>query len=371
MKKALDLKKTGRKHFYAAAQIDDYLYFSNWWSKGLFRANLKSGEVELLDVFESNNSGKLYGLAIPFGEEVWFIPRTYEEKIAIYHVKKETLEYLSLPSPKHLGQYELFKNYYVIDETVWLIPYSYDTVLKIGMADRKVVRLEDGIENIVEEGWPRFVSSYKNGEKIFLCPWGYDKVVVVNTATLEMTELNLDVSKRTFRNVFSVNNKLYLIPFDIEMGLLEYDLLTQKCANIKLEENLSGKYVAMYYDEEKHKLVFFPYSNREMLFIDIGTWKSETVTIQVSGQELTSNPYWCEVRNMKDHVWVIGEESGFSELIYGGENDIEIFDPHFPKDIFMNEIKLMLDKDKDKKCECDNVGASIYRTILGQEDKIC
>ena len=365
MRKVLSLNNPGRKHFYAAATIDNFIYFSDWWSKGLFRVDLKTKEAELLDVFKSNNAGKLHGLAFPFENKIWFVPRTFEDEIAIYDVKKGHLEYLKLPQAKHLGQYELFKDYYIIGENAWLIPYSYDTVLTINLKNKKMTRLEGGIANVKEDGWPKFVGSCICGKKIFLCPWGFNKAVVVDADTFEMDELGLSIPQRTFRNVCAINNKLYFIPFDIAKGLLEYDILTTKCAHIELEKNLSGEYRAIYYDERTEKLTLFPYTGNEILLLDVHTWESEKIAIHVNGQEMVSNPYWCEVREMGKQIWIIAEESGGSELIYEEEGRAESFAPLFPKDMITSEINMMLKQDKHSQSPKRNVGASIYERVSG------
>lgn len=364
MKDVLDLKNMGRKHFYAGAIIGDFLYYSNWNSKGLFRVDLQSDEVEIVDVFESSNTGKLYNFAVPFENQVWFIPCALEERIAIYDVNKGNLEYLSLPKAKRLGQYELFKDYYIVGRNVWLIPYSYDAVLKINVDDKKMTRLDDKKVDVAMGGLPQFIKSCKYEEKIFLCPWGYDKVGVVNTDTLEINELDRNIPQRTFRNILTINDKLYLIPFDISSGLLEYNLRTQEWLSIEPGGNLEGEYIAVFYDEKSQKLVLFPYTGHEMLLLDVDTWKSDVISINIDGKEITENPYWCEVRKMGNQVWVIAEGRGISELIYKGMDNIEIFDPLFSKDMIIREIEMILNQDKRPISSKRNVGASIYEAVL-------
>lgn len=363
MRKVLSLNNLGRKHFYAAATIDNCIYFSDWWSKGLFRVDLKTKKAELLDVFRSINLGKLHSLAFPFENEIWFVPRTFEDEIAVYDVKKGHLEYIKLPQAKNLGQYELFKDYYIIGENVWLMPYSYDTFLIINLKNKKMTRLEGDIANIKEDGWPKFVGSCICGRKIFLCPWGLNKAVVVDTDTFKMDEIGLCIPPRTFRNVCTINNKLYFIPFDIAKEVLEYDILSTKCAHIELEKNLSGEYRAIYYNKKKEKLMLFPYTGNEILLLDVHTWKSEKIAIHINGQEMVSNQYWCEVREIGKQIWVIAEETGGAELIYEEDGRAESFAPLFPKDMVIREINMMLKQEKHSQSSKRNVGVSIYERI--------
>lgn len=356
----MNLKGTGKKHFSAAAVIGEVLYFSDWWTNGLFCVNLKSNEVEILDVFESNDSGRIYELAFSFENEVWFIPRTFEGKIAIYNVENGNLEYLRVPKARHIGQYELFENYYIIGETVWLTPYSYDTVLKIDLKQRKMERLEGNIENFQENGWPKFINSCIEGKDIYLCPWGYDRVSVVDTNTSEIVELDLKIPQRTYRIFFLINNKLYLVPGDMKNCLLEYDLLTQRCEYIELGESLEGEYRNAYYDEKNQKLIFFPYLGGKIIFFDVHTKKSEIATIYINGKKMTSNPYWCKIRKIGRKIWVLAEERGFSELVYRENGEMETFTPFFPENWLISELNLML---KQKSHEKENVGRVIYERV--------
>lgn len=366
MKQVLDLKNTGRKHFYAAAAIDDVLYFSDWWSKGLFRTQRDSNEVELLDVFKSSNYGKLHSFAFSFENQVWFVPRTAEDNIAVYDTKDGKMEYLELPGAGWLGQYELFKNYYIVGETVWLIPYSYDTLLTINLKNKKIERVKGIIENKKEIGYPKFIGSCLYEGKIYLCPWDYDKVVVVTIDTMSIEELDLNISSKKYRNVFACNQKLYFISYEIEKGILEYDLVTQEATYIELEENISGKYCAAYYDKENHKLVLFPYVGQDILLIDAYTWKSKGITIYVDGNKKQGNPYWCDVRKIGNQIWIIAEESGFSELICETDGIKGVFSPVFPRDMIMQEFKLMLNEPMQKKKETKNIGAIIYEIVSKQ-----
>lgn len=168
-----DITLGNNLEFQAFVQVnEDTAYASCIDFNGLFKVNLKTDELEFVDIFpdEELNKTTIHCSAIYHKGSVYFVP-AYGNSLHIYNIEKNEIISIKLPAIEQKNV--LYKARYkfidgrIIDNIFWLIPSTYSGILKINISEYSVMVIDDWIPG--EGFFFRKTNIFKENELYIAC----------------------------------------------------------------------------------------------------------------------------------------------------------------------------------------------------------
>lgn len=202
---------------------DGYMWFAASNRNGLYQVNNETKKVINKYIFKDEKIFKhmLYHNMEISGGRIFFAPHK-AEKIAIYNISKEKLDYLSLKTvdEKYNRIYDekaKFGNTFQDGSYVYLLGYTYPAIIKIHRETLEVCYIDGWIEELIDEIFDGDTRGYftmgnvKIGRKVLL-PIGYVcRLLELDLDTNETRLIKLDSSLDGVGGIASNDNKIIWI----------------------------------------------------------------------------------------------------------------------------------------------------------------
>lgn len=259
--------------FRAGVEYKNVIYFSAMDMNGLFAMDIKSRQVEFLNLFKREKiSPRLHRMAFLYKDEAWFIPEGAEY---IVNINLNTLDIIYHEVPHHKKNksedpwnYCVYLSGHVIqDRYLCLIPAEIDAVLMIDMEEHKLYPFYD----VIDPGKKILYNGVSVGDELYLCPAKGDVCKKLNLKTNERTNMMWEYPEMAFGSIDVKYEKIWFTPFSAD-NILCIDIATGEKYRFKIpqpEDRYSGM---MALDK---KLVFLPFKAKNFLLFDRETCETE------------------------------------------------------------------------------------------------
>lgn len=360
--KRIKLEK-GMAYFNGAAQIGEYIYYSAKNTNGLFRANLTTRKSEFITIFDTERKTDIHRFAFSVNQEVWFIPFNYGDKIAIFHVDSTELEYVDIPKPKKECTSNLFLNILQKDDYVWLVPGNYDALVSIHIKDRTTKRIDLPIGDYEEMA---FTQGCEYDNKIYLCPWAHNRIVYWDLTSEEIGVIDIAIEEQKYRNIFILNDIIYLFPRDIPNDVLQINLREYECSNRKIRvENNNTRVLAIYYNASMNQMLLFPYLEERRIYrLNMDSFDVNEIKFEYDdSSDSFGQILWRDIAKLSDDTTLILSNGYILEY---HNNELTPFLLECPKDLFMRQLFELMEKKEEKRKQANeqgNIGEKIYKAI--------
>jgi hypothetical protein len=283
---------------------------------------LETYEIEWLCTFsQEQETWNLHNLSFRCKDEIWFIPSTNGEYIAVYNTMKHSVEYVELPSCSHMCKTSKFLSVMEWNGAFWLIPAGYALLIEIYPETRKMNVYDNWPSDVcweTETDVPFFDSFVYKGE---IWMWEHDKnrfIIFDVDRHLFRKQIFTDLDKSDTYRACLWNNNVILFSdqakevffCNIEKGgiIKVVDLQKiQEDAGICGATLCYGKY-----------FYAFPFQGTKIYRIDLENYEIDVVTMQTADGEsnfrymtnLTINDQPCICSDNENLPLIKVEEEG-------------------------------------------------------------
>lgn len=327
--------------FCAAAECDNRLYISDPNNRGLIEYNLNSKETKIKNIFMAENDRNNYCSAFLYNDEIWFLPVRDNQKIAIYDISNNNIEYMAIPRSEHKCEYLPFWNSYIVGDKVYLTPAYYDCLLSIDLISKEIERIDIGIYSYSGDIHATYKSSCLERNKIYFCPFNNTEVKCYDVSDNTIENIPVQVSSGTYTDIYVKEGMLYLMPQKLTDGILKYNLLDESQQVIRVDDN--------YEDSTHYECSFIinnciyglPYNGNTMYIFDCLDNKIEIRKIDDDSGSLFS--YYSAQEISGDRL-LVASNNGKTPCLIWGKDNVEIIDVKLPDDFFIKELLMELEE---------------------------
>lgn len=306
----------GKGHFYGGVFVDDWIYYSTYDENALFKKNIKTKEEVFVCRFQKyNQQSGVHENAFRIKNDLFFMPLGHAEKmIAVYHIETNSVDYIDLPKGRDYVLGRVACATIESEEAVWIIPCTYDAVLRVDKNSFEIKRFDDWPNEVLKHGiekW-KFYSASMYKDKIYMCPYDCPGIVEFDTETGKMKILPVEVEQNRYRKIISYEQKLYLFSENVEDEIVIFDLESKEVDREKVvfkDEGITGLYHAFACIDGKI-IWMLPYEGNYIIRVDLEKKDIEKMHILVEGEE--------EKHNLKLHFWDV-YETGNAALVTMGK----------------------------------------------------
>ena len=341
----LKIDKKGYVTFYAAAEYNGKLYIADSNNKGLLEYDLTTKETIIKNVFMAENYMNNYGQAFTYMNEVWFIPLRDYERIAIYNVENNKIDYLEIPKSKHKCEYIPFTDFIIKDCYVYMTPAHYDSLLKIDLKNRSIFRISIGVEEYSGSGYPITTASILKENKIYICPFNNNKFIIYNTDTDSIEKIISLKDKNAYTNIFFYREKLYLVPLKISEGLtlLDWNNDVEEKKEIKCSSDYSD-YECLGSVVDETGVMFFP--NKGEAIVRYNYINENVEYLKFEFENRSKEFCFNRSRWIGTNKSIVRADNSETPCLLCNNGEIEIIDIKIPEDYFIKEILMEIEERK-------------------------
>lgn len=337
----LEMHVTNGLVFLAVAELDGETYFSAWGHNGLFRLH-KDGTTDFIMLFDKyGDVSPKHEFAIGMRDTIMFIPSNSEQEIALFTPKDKKIEYLKYPAPEKECMYRPFWGYVKRNTTIYLLPNSYDAVLAFDQNSKEFFRyvLPVERETFCEEK-SVFIGGITVDNIVYFCPWNSSEMISFNLETSEFEILG-ETAKTTYRHIFHIEGKLYLIPRILTLDIMVYDLQKKELQKRVMPSAIQGICICAFADD-KGNIYLLP-NNENVVWI----WNPLSDTLDSAdikiGQNAPDNGLcFNESRDLWKGKIIFTALETLSSLLFDGK-EFKTFDIDRGKGLFLDILISMME----------------------------
>lgn len=265
-----DVRRLEALQFMAAVEVDGMLYFSLLYANGLFRRDMKTGEIKYIgSVKEERVKKRLHSHAFTYENKVYFIPNT-GNYIARLDVNDLSIRAIGIPNFKGRGM--KFASCVQAEDALWLVPFAYDALLKVDLKTDEVTQYTNWPSELKDDVGARILfcgGAYVSGV-IYLAPYDCEYLVRYDIATNEMKCEKWNYPKCVFGYMIYEKNALWFLPDSGYSYITKYELDNQTFTTIELKEQFmnDSKVTHVTADVLEGKIVFAPYQSEMWTLVD-------------------------------------------------------------------------------------------------------
>lgn len=294
---------------YALVEHKNTLIFSDFLSNGIFVYDLSEKKAELIKTFKTKLMWNNYWEAYTYKDEIWFIPFRLEERIAIYNITEKRISYMDIPPSIRKCEFRPFSECYIEDGNMYMVPSSYDSLLKVEIESRKIFKIDMGLNKFADDGFAISLGSSKVEKKIYLCPWNNSELLCFDMLTQTVETIYDKLKIKTYMHILSNDSILYLIPQRIKDGILQIDTDTREVKINKFTQIEKIEDVLYSTAFIVNSNIYMFSNNSELgVKIDINTMKKEII-------------YICYKNEQKITGWYRSRSTSFGEIVIPSELD--------------------------------------------------
>lgn len=331
----LVVEKKAYVTFNAVEENNGKLYMADRENNGLIEYDLNTNIASVKNVFEGSGIKGNYWKAISYEDDIWFLPITSSDKIAIFNTKDNNIDYIDFNIPEYSCEYMPFEDGYVVNEKLYLIPAFYDSILIIDVKTKKINKIDIDIKQYTGTTKRIFSGSCISDEKIYMCPFGHDYLYIydINLNCYKKKYLK-DVNSK-YGNILCDNDKIYFLPM-----YLNYDIIAinRNCYSLEKKsltfiENGSSYYCSLLYD---NKIYFLPYNGKKMLIYSMENNYERIV--ELADYEL----YYSRIKKTGKNKYIITSQNRNTPPLLFENGNINILDIKMPEDYFLQELLIAI-----------------------------
>lgn len=327
--------------FYAAAEYNDKLYISDPNNHGLLEYDLDTKGITVKNVFLAENMRDNYWSAFSYNSEIWFVPVRDNQKIAIYKINDNSIEYLEIPKSEHICKYRPFGQIYLVDNKVYLVPAYYDCLLCIDLLTREIERVDIGVYSYSGDMHATYKSSYMEQNKIYFCPFNNSQVKCFDVLNKVTENIPIAVTSGIYTNVIAKDNYLYLMPQKLDNGILKYNLKDKSQKNLYVSskyESITQYECSFIVDDIIYGL---PWEGNTMYMFDCRNDKIEIKEINDNSRNIYSYYYAHKIN--EERYLIISDNKNAPCLIWD-KDEIKLIDIKLPEDYFIKELLMEIEE---------------------------
>lgn len=258
----------------AITTVDNTFYFVPRVGKSLYKM---SGDFKsivcLKEIYEERERGLYIGIVF-YNGCLFLIPKT-AKKIAIYNIKTESIEYVDFRNGKKEDySNSTFFDYHVDGKYLFLIPNKYPNLLIMDMSTRKIKQIKLAADNYrICTGKSAFFN-----KKIFI-PCECDNTIIeCNTNNFQIRKHNIKKFNK-HRFIFAFNNKLCIIPQNIQGEILVWNIEDNRIRTIEIDVEINKESEFVRGIIFKEKIFLISTNQKHNIMINLQTEKIETWSI--------------------------------------------------------------------------------------------
>ncbi len=337
----IEMHDTNGITFLAVAESGGKTYFSAWNHNGLFQLH-QDGTTDFIMLFDKyGDESPSHEFAISIRDSVMFIPSVSDNEIAIFTPKTGEIKYLKYPVSKKVCMCRPFWGYVNRKKTTYLLPNSYDAVLAFhqdsGEFQRYVLPVE--ADAFCEEK-SVFINGITVDETVYFCPWNYSDVISFNLETHEFQVLG-KVKKNTFRHMFYLDKKIFLIPRVLETDFIAYDINENLFLERGMPSGIKGICVCAFADKNGN-IYFLPNGENNIWRWNPAFKSLDLIKLKISNKISKDRLSFNEARDLWGGTIISPTLETVSRLMFNGEK-IELLDISKKNQLFWNILTSMLD----------------------------
>ena len=336
----LEMHDTKGMAFLAVAESGGHTYFSAWNHNGLFQLH-EDGKADFIMLFDKYGSeSPKHEFAIGIRDIILFIPSSLENEIVIFTPKNRKIEYLEYPVSEKKCMYRPFWGYVSRNNIIYLLPNSYDAVLTLDLDSREFIRYVLPVEGAAfYEEKSVIISGILVGETVYFCPWNCSNIISFDLETYEYKVLG-KVKKNTFRHMFYIDKKFFLIPRSLDDSLVIYDTSAKVLLQENIPHSIKGICVCAFTDE-KNNIYFLPNNEKKIWIWNPISEDLSSIDIGVSNENKKNALNFNEARDLWNGKIISTDWDTLSHLIFDGKG-IKVFDICTNDGIFLDILMSMI-----------------------------
>lgn len=337
----LEMHETNGITFLAVAEAGDTTYFSAWNHNGLFQLH-KDGTTKFIMLFDKyGETSPRHEFAIKIKDSIMFIPSSSENEIAIFTPGNKKIEYLEYPPSAKKCLYRPFWGYTQKGDTIYLLPNSYDAVLAFDQRRQEFFRYILPIENdAFYEDKSVVIGGITVGETVYFCPWNHNEILSFNLQSFTFDVLGR-IAKNTFRHMFYMDGKLFLLPRVLSNNYMVYDLESKELQEKNMPSVMQGICVCMFTDNLGNIYLLPDGKNKFWLWNPL----SDTLNyadIKIDNNEPIDELCFNESRDLWNGKIIFAARENLSALQFDG-NILRPFDIDKGKGLFLDILISMVE----------------------------
>ncbi len=222
--KELVYKKTKGLAPFAYTVVDQWLYFCDQQTPGLFRYNFETEEYECVAKFNINYVKMNFYKILSYKEELWLLP-FLDGKIVCFNINSGKMEYYDIPNTIEEKAIPFFDIIFM-EERAYILPHGRNRFLiEMSLLDHSMRSIELLKVNPGEK--KSFISgAVQIGNQLYLSECSKDILIIYHIINNNIVVV--DAKGYHLENLFPIHieNKIYFLPIVInkEEKLLIYDI---------------------------------------------------------------------------------------------------------------------------------------------------
>lgn len=327
--------------FLAVAELDGETYFSSWYHNGLFRLH-KDGTTDFIMLFDKyGDVSPKHEFAIGMRNAIMFIPSSSEHEIALFTPKEKKIEYLKYPDSEKKCMYRPFWGYAARNNTTYLLPNNYDAILAFDQDSKEFFRYILPVNNnAFDEEQSVLIDGITVGETVYFCPWNCSDMISFNLETFEFEILG-EVAKTTYRHIFYIEGKLYLIPRILTHDIMVYDVQKKELQKRVMPSAIQGICICAFADDEGN--IYLLPNNENVVWI----WNPLSDTLDSADVKISPNApdgglCFNESRDLWKGKIIFTALETLSSLLFDGK-ELNTFDIDRGRGLFLDILISMME----------------------------
>lgn len=215
----------------AIAYVDGKYWYVPYWSQDLYCMDGSGFETTKVYRFSEKEGEALFCGMVSYGKRLFMVPKL-ASYIWIYDIEEESGHQIEVQERDEIEavRYSKFLSWVIIDGYLYLIPCRYHSLVCINLEteELEVYRIDQGKEC---QAVSRYNAAVMNNDIYFLYE-AESCLIKFDTKQKVMEKVYPGNEKRVYTSLFSINQKIWLIPFHAKDGIRVWDVYTNKFEDI-------------------------------------------------------------------------------------------------------------------------------------------
>ncbi len=340
----IEMHDTNGITFLAVAECGGKTYFSAWGRNGLFELH-RDGRADFIMLFDKyDGESPMHEFAFRIRDTIMFIPSGPENEIAVFTPETRKIEYLKYPASEKKYTCRPFWGYVSRNNITYLLPNSYDAVLAFDHDSGKFTRYVLPVKSDAfgEEKWV-IINGTTVDETVYFCPWGCSDLISFDLQTLEF-KIWGKVKEDTFRHMFYVDGKLFLIPRILNSAFIIYDIQKNTFLERTMPSGMKGICICAFADENGN-IYLLPNNESKVWIWNPVLETLRSIELKICGGFKKNELCFNEARDLWGGKIMSTNLEMLSHLMFDGK-EIRLFDISKSNGLFLDILMNMVENHK-------------------------
>lgn len=211
----------------AITYVNGEYWYVPYWGNCLYRMKSCTFEGKQEGTFHEKGKRGLFSGIVPYGSKLFFIPK-FADFISVYDMREKRMYQLQFQDSDGLAglRGSRFLSYIVIGDCLYLIPYSYHSLIMIHMDTNMIEQYaiyEDKEDKVISSGNGAVIDG-----QIYFVNQEESCIMKFDTGKKTIDKIFPGNEKRVYTHLFCVNRKIWLIPYHVEDGIRIWNIQQNK-----------------------------------------------------------------------------------------------------------------------------------------------